>query len=58
MAAPHTVRRAAAGGFEILDADGTVVDRDSSMERAVEVAYELDRGLEPVSATAPPADAS
>ena len=51
MAASHTVQGSAQGGFDILDADGNVVAHDSSMVRAVEVAYELDQGLKPISAT-------
>ena len=51
MAAPHTVQRSAQGGFDILDADDNVVAHDSSLVRAVEVAYELDQGLKPMSAT-------
>jgi hypothetical protein len=51
MAASHTVQRSAQGGFDILDADGNAVAHDTSMVRAVEVSYELDQGLEPISAT-------
>ena len=51
MVAGHTVQRSAQGGFDILDADGNVVAHDECMYRAVEVSYELDKGLEPISAT-------
>lgn len=51
MAACHTVQWSAQGGFDILDADGNVVAHDDFMYRAVEVSYELDQGLKPISAT-------
>ena len=51
MVAGHTVQRSAQGGFDILDTDGNVVAHDECMYRAVEVSYELDKGLKPISAT-------
>ena len=51
MAARYTIQRSAQGGFDILDADGNVVAHDDCMYRAVEVAFELDQGLKPISAT-------
>lgn len=58
MAELHTVQRSAQGGFDILDADGNVVAHDSSMVRAVEVAYEIDQDQKPISATPAPAGVS
>jgi hypothetical protein len=51
MAPRHTVQPSAQGGFDIIDADGNVVAHEDWMYRAVEVAYELDEGLKPISAT-------
>lgn len=57
MDTPHTVRTAEGGGYEIVDVQGTVVDQERATKRAVEVAYELDEGLKPVSAQPTPAGA-
>jgi hypothetical protein len=51
MAAGYTIQKSAQGGFDILDADSNVVAHDDCMYRAVEVAFELDQGLKPISAT-------